>query len=144
MSSGVTDAVESAEEIPSEQCGGSGTTAIMEDVSSEFLSISDRALLRRFGQTDTEQKSINSIEVSRSQGSTTGSRVDGHPPNLSMNILDRALLRRFLDIPPSLSSSSGSAVVLASPPCRGVEETTKEEIYWEGECEESKYFSELV
>ena len=125
LMSGITDAVESAEEIPSEQCGGSGTTAIMEDVTSEFLTISDRALLRRCGQTDTGQKSINSIDVSRSQGSTTGSRVDGHPPNLSTNILDRVLLRRFPDIPPSLSSSSGSAVVLASPPCRGVEETTK-------------------
>ena len=125
LTSGITDAVESAEEIPSEQCGGSGTSAFVEVMPSEFLSISDRALLRRFGPMETEQKSISSIEVSRSQGSTSGSRVDGHPPNLSMNILDRALLRRFPDIPPSLSSSSGSAAVLASPPCRGVEETTK-------------------
>ena len=91
----------------------------------KFLSISDRALLRRFGQMETEKKSISSIEVSRSQGSTIGSRVDGHPPNLSMNILDRALLRGFPDVSPSLSSSSGSAAVLASPPCWGVEETTK-------------------
>ena len=101
--------------VPSVSLLLDGTTDAVDVVPSEFLSISDRALLRRFGQLETAQKSIGSIEGSRSQGSTTGSRVDGHPPNLSMNIFGRALLRRFPDIPPSLSSSSGSAAVLASP-----------------------------
>ena len=65
---------------------------------------------------ETAHKSIGSIEGSSSVLSASSSRVDGHPLNLSVNIFDRALMRRFPDVPPSLSSTSGSAAVVPSPP----------------------------
>ena len=127
---GTSDAVESAEDIPSEQREGSqkrsiDTTAIGDVVPSESLSISDRALLHRFGQVKSLQRSTDCIEGSSSVSSASGSRVDGHPLNLSLNIFDRALLRRFPDVPPTLSSTSGTAAVIPSPPRRVTGETSK-------------------
>ena len=132
---------ESAEDNSSEHCGGSQrqgivATAIPNVEASEFLSISDRALLRRFRQLEPAQKNFTSIEGSRLVGSASGSRVDGHHLNPSMNIFDRALLRRFPDVPPSLSAFSStkqdedsslscSAAVVPSPPCGDSKETTK-------------------
>ena len=75
---------------------------------SVFLSISDRALLRRFGSQETARKNFHRVGDSRLEVSTSVSRVDGHPLKLSSNLFDRALLRRFPDAASSLSSSSGT------------------------------------
>ena len=69
------------------------------------MSISDRALLRRFGQLDTPRKDLRRVEDSCIEATANVSRVDGHPLKLSMNLLDRALLRRF---PDAISASSPS------------------------------------
>ena len=138
---GTSVAVESAEDIPSEQREASKkrsieTTAVVDDVPSESLSISDRALLRRFGQVKTVQRNTGCVEGSRSEDSASGLSVDGHPLKLSMNIFDRALLRRFPDIPPTLSAFSStkqdedsslscSAAVVPSPPGGDSKETTR-------------------
>ena len=60
---GSTVAKESAEDVPSLQYETSQkectlTAAVVDVELTEILSISDRALLRRFGQMESSQKSI--------------------------------------------------------------------------------------
>ena len=88
---------------PQSQSIGIGTSGMLDEEGSGFLSISDRALLRRFGQLDTPRKDLRRVEESSLEVTTNVSRVDGHPLKLSMNLLDRALLRRF---PDAISASS--------------------------------------
>ena len=112
-------AVESAEDVPSVQREASFaqstvTTAMVDVVPSGFLSISSKALLRRFGQEGTMQTSTGSVGSFGSASSASGLRVDGHPPKHSMNILDRALLRRFPDSLATLLSKYETTAVILS------------------------------
>ena len=66
---GSSSVAESAEGMSSEHCGGSqsqsigiGTSLMLDTEASEFLSISDRALLRRFGSLETAQKNFRRVE----------------------------------------------------------------------------------
>ena len=80
-----------------------GTSGVLDKEGSGFLSVSDRALLRRFGQLDPPRKDLRRVEESSLEATTNVSRVDGHPLKLSVNLLDRALLRKF---PDAMSASS--------------------------------------
>ena len=113
----------------------------MDVVPSESLNISDRALLPRFGQVKSVQRSTGCVEGSSSVCSASGLRVDGHPLNLSMDIFDRALLRRFPDVPLTLSSTSGSAAVIPSPSRRVTGETTKKRKRFIGKGNTNKAFT---
>ena len=104
---------ESTEGITLEHCGGSQKSEyrywysdMLAIEGSGFLSISDRALLRRFGSLETSRKDFRRVEESRLEVTTNVSRVDGHPLKLSSNLLDRALLRRFPDTASASSSFS--------------------------------------
>ena len=100
------------------------------------MSISDRALLRRFGSLETPRKDFRRVEESRLEVTTSASRVDGHFLKLSSNLLDRVLLRRFPDTAPASSSFSctkqvensflsSSASVVPSQPGEDAKDTTK-------------------
>ena len=155
---------ENAEGMSSEHCGGSqslsigiGTSLILDAEASEFLSISDRALLRRCGTQETAQKNFHQVGDSILEVSTSVSRVDGHHLKLSSNLFDRALLRKYFDAASSFSSSSGTQPIenfftlvfsdcCSFSSCRGFtgiyEE--KEKVYWKREYEESKYLSRYL
>ena len=69
---GSSSVSESAEGILPEHCGGSqsqstgiGTSLVLDAEASEFLSIFDRALLRRFGTLETAQKNFHQVGDSR-------------------------------------------------------------------------------
>ena len=84
-------------QVPKSQSIGIGTSDMLAIEGSGFLSISDRALLRRFGSLETSRKDFRRVEESRLEVTTNASRVDGHFLKLSSNLLDRVLLRRFPD-----------------------------------------------
>ena len=157
---GSSSLAESAEGMFSEHCGGSqsqgidiGTTVILDAEATEFLSISDRALLRRSGSLETAQKNFHQVGDSRLEVSTSVSRVDGHPLKCCVNLLDRALLRRFPDTVSASSSlpctkqpedslPSSAASIVPSHPGEVAKETMKrKKINWEREHEESRYLS---
>ena len=80
---GSSNVSENAEGIFSEHCGGSksqsiglGTSGTLAIEGSGFLSISDRALLRRFGSLETPRKDLRRVEESRLEVTTNVSRVD--------------------------------------------------------------------
>ena len=100
------------------------------------MSISDRALLRRFGSLETPRKDFRRVEESRPEVTTNASRVDGHFLKLSSDLLDRVLLRRFPDTASASSSFSctkqvensflsSSASVVPSHPGEDAKDTTK-------------------
>ena len=87
------------------------TLAIGESVQ---LSISDRALLRKYKSSEQVQ------EISR-QGETYKEitagvpRVDGHPPEPSLSLYDRMLLRKY-SVPGMETTPSHSSTLSSSPP----------------------------
>ena len=96
-----------------------GTSAIAIDVH-EQLSISDRALLRKYGLSGRRQESTREPEAHHGTIPIV-QRVDGHPPQADLNLYDRMLLRKYT-VPATASMLSDLASV---PPVSPPVESTK-------------------
>ena len=72
---------------------------------STQLSISDRALLRKYKSTGQAQEFPRQAETYK-ENTAAVRRVDGHPPELRLSLYDRILLRKY-----SIPGSSVSPVV---------------------------------
>ena len=70
-----------------------GTSALAID-GHEQLSISDRALLRKYGLSGRRQESTREPEAHHGTIPIV-QRVDGHPPPADLNLYDRMLLRKY-------------------------------------------------
>ena len=96
-----------------------GTSAIAID-GHEQLSISDRALLRKYGLSGRRQESTREPEAHHGTIPIV-QRVDGHPPQADLNLYDRMLLRKYT-VPATASMLSDLASV---PPVSPPVESTK-------------------
>ena len=76
---------------PIHSIAGTSALAITEH---EQLSISDRALLRKFGLAGRGQESTREPEAHHGTIPIV-QRVDGHPPRADLNLYDRMLLRKY-------------------------------------------------
>ena len=76
----------------------------------EQLSISDRALLRKYGLSNQPEETVPEPDIHDGTIPAT-QRVDGHPPRRHLSLYDRMLLRKYsvsgnVSMPPSYSSLS--------------------------------------
>ena len=101
------------------------STGIMDVGDTVQLSIADRALMRKYGQSSQPEETV--LEPDIHDGTISAiQRVDGHPPQRHLSLHDRMLLRKYsvpgsLSIPPSYSSLS------SSPPAASNRKHEKEE-----------------
>ena len=89
-----------------------GTLDIGESVQ---LSISDRALLRKYKSSGRVEENSQQAGRYKQENSTSVSRVDGHPPKQSLSLYDRMLLRKYPDAG-TKSTLSPSSILVSSPP----------------------------
>ena len=80
----------------------------------EQLSISDRALLRKYGLSGQRQESTREPEAHHGTIPIV-QRVDGHPPQADLNLYDRMLLRKYT-VPATASMFSDSSSLASVPP----------------------------
>ena len=89
-----------------------GTLDIGESVQ---LSISDRALLRKYKSSEQVKEDSQRAGTYKQENSTSVSRVDGHPPKPTLSLYDRMLLRKYPDAG-SNTMLSYSSTLVSSPP----------------------------
>ena len=89
-----------------------GTLDIGESVQ---LSISDRALLRKYKSSEQVKENSQQTGTYKQEISASVSRVDGHPPEQSLGLYDRMLLRKYPDAGTKTTFSHSSTLV-SSPP----------------------------
>ena len=141
---GSSNVTGNAEDLSSVHCGGSqtqsigtGTSGMLGIEGTGFLSISDRALLRKFKSLETARENFQQVGIYKKEVSTSVSRDDGHPLKPSLSLCDRALLRKYPGADSSLSSFSGtqsiedsmlpcSPIWVPSPPVVNPMESAKE------------------
>ena len=85
-----------------------GTLDIGESVQ---LSISDRALLRKYKSSEQVKENSQQAGTYKQEISTSVSRVDGHPPKPSLSLYDRMLLRKYPDAGTKTTFSHSSTLV---------------------------------
>ena len=83
-------------------------------IDDEQLSISDRALLRKYGLPGRQQETTRKSDAGH-ETIPIVQRVDGHPPQGNLKLYDRMLLRKY-SVSGSASMPSDSSS-LASVPC---------------------------
>ena len=98
-----------------------GTVDIGESVQ---LSISDRALLRKYKSPEQVKEDSQQAGTYKQEISTSVSRVDGHPPKPSLSLYDRMLLRKYPDAGTKTTLSHSSTLV-SSPPVAHPGESVK-------------------
>ena len=103
-----------ADNLSSMHRGGSQTQSIGIDASGILdieetgqLSISDRALMRKFKSLETVREKFQQAGIYKQEITSNVSRVDGHPLKSSLSLYDRVLLRKYPDASSSSSSFSG-------------------------------------
>ena len=89
-----------------------GTLGIGESVQ---LSIPDRALLRKYKSSEEVKENSQQTGTYKQEISPIVSRVDGHPPEQSLGLHDRMLLRKYSDAGTKTTFSHSSTLV-SSPP----------------------------
>ena len=99
-----------------------GTSALAIE-GHEQLSISDRALLRKYGLSGRQQESTREPEAHHGAIPIV-QRVDGHPPPVDLNLYDRMLLRKY-SIPATASMFSDSSSLASVPPVSPPIESSK-------------------
>ena len=87
------------------------------------LSISDRALLRKYGLSGRGQESTRGPEAHHGTIPIV-QRVDGHPPPADLNLYDRMLLRKYT-VPATASLFSDSSSLASVPPVSPPIESSK-------------------
>ena len=101
---------------------GIGTSGMLNIEGTDHLTISDRALLRKFKSLETARENFQQVGIYKQEVTTSVSRVVGHPLKSSLSLCDRALLRKYPDADSSLSSFSGAqsiedSMLSCSPIC---------------------------
>ena len=99
---------------------GSSALAIEE---WEQLSISDRALLRKYGLSDQLQETIRQPDT-HEETIAVVQRVDGHPPQQHLNLYDRMLQRKY-SVPGNKSMPSYCSSLSSIPPISPPVESAK-------------------
>ena len=99
-----------------------GTLDIGESVQ---LSISDRALLRKYKSSGKVEENSQQAGTYKQEISTSVSRVDGHPPKPSLSLYDRMLLRKYPDAGTKTTLSPSSTLVSSPPVVHPVESVKK-------------------
>ena len=89
----------------------------------EQLSISDRALLRKYGSSDQPRESTRQPDT-HEETIAVVQRVDGHPPQPLMSLHDRMLLRRY-SVPGNESMPSYCSSLSSIPPISPPVESAK-------------------
>ena len=95
-----------------------GTLYIRESVQ---LSISDRALLRKYKSSEQVKENSQQTRPYKQEISASVSRVDGHPPEQSLGLYDRMLLRKYPDAGTKTTFSHSSTLVSSPPVVHSVE-----------------------
>ena len=90
------------------------STGILDIGEPVKLTISDRALLRKFNSSEQVKEDSQQAASFKQENSTTVSKVDGHPPKQTLSLYDRTLLRKYPDAgKKSMSSSTVSSLPVA-------------------------------
>ena len=79
------------------------------------LTISDRALLRKYESSGKVRENSQQAWTFKREISSSVSRVDGHPPKPSLSLYDRMLLRKYPDAGMK-TTHSPSSTLASSPP----------------------------
>ena len=107
-------------EEPIHSIPGSSALAIE---GHEQLSISDRALLRKYGLSGQQQETTREPEAHHGTIPIVR-RVDGHPPQADLNLYDRMLLRKY-SVSATASMPSDCSSLYSIPPTSPPVESTK-------------------
>ena len=99
----------------------SGSSALA--IEERELSISDRALMRRYGPSGQQQESTRELDTHHGTVAVV-QRVDGHPLQGHLNLYDRMLLRKY-SVPGNASMPSYCSSLSSIPPTTPPEESTK-------------------
>ena len=94
---------------------GVDPTGALDIRESVQLSISDRALLRKYKSSEQVKENSSQTGTYKQEISASVSRVDGHPPEQSLGLYDRMLLRKYSDAGTKTTFSHSSTLV-SSPP----------------------------
>ena len=100
------------------------STGILDIGETVGLTISDRALLRKFNSSEQVKEDSQHAASFKQENSTTVSRVDGHPPKQILSLYDRMLLRKYPDAG-TKSTLSHSSSTVSSPPVAQLGESMK-------------------
>ena len=87
------------------------------------LSISDRALLRKYKSSEQVKEDVQRAGTYKQENSTSVSRVDGHSPKPILSLYDRMLLQKYPDLGSDSMLSYSSTLV--SPPLAHPGESVK-------------------
>ena len=93
------------------------------------LSISDRALLRKYGLSVQPEETVTG-PVTHHGTIPTVQRVDGHPPRAALNLYDRMLVRKYSVSGNASMSSDCSSLATVAPLSPPVESTRKRRRYF--------------
>ena len=103
---------------------GVDPTCTLDIEESVQLSISDRALLRKYKSSEQVKEDSQQAGTHMQETIAGVSRVDGHPPVPSLSLYDRMLLRKYSDAGMKTTLSHSSTLV-SSPPVSHPAESMK-------------------
>ena len=101
------------------------STGILDIREPVKLSISDRALLRKFKSSGQVKENSQPEATPKQEKSTTVSRVDGHPPKRTLGLYDRMLLRKYPDAGTNTILSRSSSMIFSPPVAQSGESVKK-------------------